>query len=167
MSVSEKIIIDLSEYMAKVGQSLPFAGSFDAPSDLLVYPNSTLRGVDVDFTVTFENPDVFVEGTLTCHIDGFCDKCLAPTSKQMVIPFEQTFYKDSGVEEDDYVYFDSKLDVTQAVHDEIALGLPMSFVCKDDCKGLCPKCGVDRNVTPCDCDTTKENAFSILKNMKF
>ena len=167
MSVSEKIVIELSENMAHVGQPLPFHGSFTCDDNLLPYPDAKLVDAEVDFDVTFVNPDVEVDGTITCNIDGFCDRCLAPVKKKIVLPFQQTFYKDSGVEEDDYVYFDSKLDVTQAVRDEIVLGLPMSLLCSDDCKGLCPKCGANRNITDCDCDTTKENPFSILKNIKF
>lgn len=167
MSVSKKIVIELSENMAHADQTLPFCGSFDMNDDILPYPEAKLTGVDVDFGVTFVNPDVEVEGTVTCHVKGFCDRCLAPVDKDFVLPFLQTFYKDSGVEDDDYVYYDSKLDVTQAVRDEIVLGLPMGLLCKDDCKGLCPKCGANRNVTDCGCDTTRENPFSILKNIKF
>ena len=167
MSVSKKIVIELSENMAHAGQTLPFCGSFDMDDDILPYPEAKLTGVDVDFGVTFVNPDVEAEGKITCLVNGYCDKCLAPVTKQIVLPFQQTFYKDCGPEEDDYVYFDSKLDVTQAVRDEIVLGVTTSLVCKDDCKGLCPKCGANLNETQCDCDTTKENPFSFLKNIKF
>lgn len=167
MDVSDKIVIELSENMAHEGEKMPFKGSYRLDGDLLCYPDAVLKRVDVHFDVTFLNPDVEVEGTVTCFVDGYCDRCLTPVSKQIVLPFVQTFYKDSAEDEDAYVYFDSKLDVTQAVGDEIVLGLPMSFLCKEDCKGLCPKCGCDKNTTECDCDTTKENPFSFLKNIKF
>ena len=166
MSVSTKIVIDLTENLSKVGDPLPFTAEFSLDDDLLQYPNSTLQKVIVDFDVTFDNPDVFVEGEITCFVNGFCDKCLCQVSKQIVLPFEQTFFKDSG-EEDEYVYFDSKLDVTKAVCDEIVLSMPMQFLCKDDCKGLCPKCGVDLNKHQCDCDTSRDNPFAVLKNIKF
>lgn len=167
MDVSKEIVIELSENMANVGKSLPFSGHFRPDGDLLPYPEAELADVYVQFDVTFVNPDVEAEGTITCLVNGYCDKCLAPVTKQIVLPFQQTFYKDCGPEEDDYVYFDSKLDVTQAVRDEIVLSVPTSLVCKDDCKGLCPKCGANLNETQCDCDTTKENPFSFLKNIKF
>lgn len=167
MSVSEKIVIELSENMAQTGNALPFCGHFKLDGDLLPYPDAVLDDVYVDLVVTFVNPDVEAEGTLTCLVKGYCDKCLVPVTKQIVLPFQQTFYKDDGPEEDDYVYFDSKLDVTRAVRDEIVLSVPMSLVCSDDCKGLCPKCGTNLNERQCDCDTGKENPFSFLKNIKF
>ena len=159
MAVHSKIVIDLTENLANIGEPLMFQGEFALSSDLLPYPQATLTKVEVDFDVTFENPNVFIE--------GICDRCLAKVSKQIYLPFEQTFYKDSAADEDAYIYSGSKLDVTKAVCDEIVLSLPLSFLCKEDCKGLCHKCGTDLNKQTCSCDTTPDNAFSVLKNLKF
>ena len=155
MAVHSKIVIDLTENLANIGEPLMFQGEFALPSDLLPYPQATLTKVEVDFDVTFENPNVFIEGEITCFIEGICDRCLTK------------FYKDSATDEDAYIYSGSKLDVTKAVCDEIVLSLPLSFLCKEDCKGLCHKCGTDLNKQTCSCDTTPDNAFSVLKNLKF
>ena len=178
MAVHSKIVIDLTENLANVGEPLIFQGEFHLPDELLPYPQAKLTKVEIDFDVTFENPNVFIEGEITCFIDGVCDRCLAKVSKQIYLPFEQTFYNltyrlgnseytDKTKEEDAYIYSGSKLDVTQAVCDEIVLSLPLSFLCKEDCKGLCHKCGTDLNKQTCSCDTTPDNAFSVLKNLKF
>ena len=165
--MSEKIVIDLTENMANVGMELPFAGEYSLPSTLMPYPNATLNKVVVNFGVTFDNPNVIVSGVIICHISGNCDRCLSRVDTQIELPFEQTFYKDEADDEDRYIYSNSLLDATQAVCDEIVLSLPMSLLCKEDCKGLCPKCGCDLNERQCGCDTTRENPFSILKNLKF
>lgn len=165
--MSDKIVINLSKNMAEAGKGLPFRGDFSLNSSVLPYPNAELKGISVDFVVTFLNPDVHVKGNIACFIDGQCDKCLADVSTKIDVPFDQIFYKDIASEPDAYVYLDGNADITDAVRDEACLGLPTSLLCRDDCKGLCPKCGADRNVTECDCDTTKENAFSFLKNLKF
>lgn len=60
-------------------------------------------------------------------------------------------------------------DVSEFLHEMIALNQPHQPVCKPDCKGLCLTCGEDLNETQCHCkapENTKENAFSILKNLK-
>lgn len=167
MIVSDKIVIDLTDNFANVGESISFSAECELDNSLLPYPNATLTRVAVNFAVTFVKPNVQVVGEITCFIDGFCDKCLVEVSKQIVLPFNQIFYKDSSDEEDAYLYSDSRLDVTKAVCDEIVLSLPISLLCKDDCKGLCPKCGANLNEQQCDCDTSRENAFSVLKNIKF
>ncbi|MCM1194917.1 MAG: DUF177 domain-containing protein [Corallococcus sp.] len=165
--MSEKIVIDLTENIAHAGSELHFEGEYSLPDDLLPYPNSALDKVAFEATVTFTNPNVLIDGAITCFVSGFCDRCLERVTTQIELPFKQIFFKDSGLESDDYVYFNSLLDATKAVSDEIVLSMPISLLCKDDCKGLCPKCGRNLNNGTCDCDSSKENPFSILKNLKF
>lgn len=166
MDACEKIVIDITKSLANVGESQPFSGDFVLDGNLLPYPNATLTKVSVNFGVTFVKPNVEVSGTVTCVIDGNCDRCLNEVHKQTVLPFAQTFFKD-GQECDEYCYCGSKLDATKAVEDEIILSLPTILLCSEDCKGLCPKCGANLNESECDCDLTKENVFSQLKNLKF
>ena len=165
--MSDKIVIDLTQNLANVGKSIAFKSEVQLDDSLLPYPNAKFNKVTVDFDVTFVKPNVSVVGSIVCVVEGYCDKCLLNIVKSIELPFNQTFYKDGTAGEDDYVYCDSKLDATKAVCDEIVLSLPSGFVCKDDCKGLCPKCGANLNEQQCDCDVTRDNAFSVLKDLKF
>ena len=167
MIVSDKIVIDLTENLASVGVSIPLSMECHLDSDLLPYPNATLTKVSLDMQVTFVKPNIHIIGEIVCFVDGFCDKCLSAVSTQIALPFDQVFFKDSSVEVDSYVYMGSKLDLTKAICDEIVLSLPSGLLCKPNCLGLCPKCGVNLNEQQCDCDTSRENAFSVLKNIKF
>ena len=167
MFVSDKIVIDLTENLAREGVVIPFCLNCNLDSDLLPYPNAKLTNVTLKLEVTFIKPNVHVIGEIICHVDGFCDKCLSEVSAQISLPFDQIFYKDSSDDEEAYIYTDSRLDLTKAVCDEIVLSLPSSLLCKEDCNGLCPKCGTNLNEQQCDCDISRENAFSVLKNIKF
>ncbi|MCH5157002.1 MAG: DUF177 domain-containing protein [Clostridiales bacterium] len=167
MIVSDKIVIDLTENFASVGKPIPLLVDCKLGSDLLPYPNAALTKVLLDMEVTFVKPNVHIVGKIVCYVDGYCDKCLTEVSTQITLPFDQVFFKDSSVEEDGYVYSGSRLDLTKAICDEIVLSLPSSLLCKEGCLGLCPKCGVNLNERQCDCDTSRENAFSVLKNIKF
>lgn len=164
--MSEKIVIDLTENIANAGEAKPFVGEYKLDNSLLTYPNAQLEKVAVRFDVIFLNPNARVDGTVTCYVQGYCDCCLTPVCKQIDLPFSQIFYKD-GADDDGYAYYNSKLDATKAVEDEIILSMPSLLLCKEDCKGLCPKCGTNLNEGSCDCDRTKENPFSALKNLKF
>ena len=166
MFVSDKIVLDLTEVFA-TGGPVQYFVECKLDSNLLPYPNAELTKVELELAAQFHKPNVHVSGEIICHVDGFCDKCLNKTSRKVTLDFDQIFYKDSADEEDAYVYTDSMLDITKAISDEIALSLPTSWLCKPDCKGLCPKCGVNLNEQQCDCDVTRENAFSVLKNIKF
>ena len=46
---------------------------------------------------------------------------------------------------------DHVVDLTEAIRQNLLTVLPMQPLCKPDCAGLCPQCGKDRNVEPCDC----------------
>ena len=166
MNGSEKIVIDITKSLANPGVTQRFYGDFVLDGSLLPYPEATLSNVSVDFGVTFIKPNVEVAGTITCVIDGNCDRCLGEVHKQIAIPFAQTFLKDDCAD-DQYCYSGSKLDASKAVEDEIILNLPTILLCSDECKGLCPKCGTNLNVCECPCDKSKENVFSQLKNLKF
>ena len=165
--MSDKIVIDLTQNFANVGKNIAFRREVQFEDGLLPYPNAKLKNVILDFAVTFVKPNVSIVGSITCVVDGFCDRCLKSISRAIMLPFDQTFYKDGAEDEDSYAYSDSRLDATKAVRDEIVLSLPSSLLCSEDCKGLCPKCGANLNEQQCDCDTTRDNAFSVLKDLKF
>lgn len=164
--MSDKVIVDLTENLSNAGEPIRYEFEYRAESGLLPYPNATLKNVTVQFAVTYLKPNVKAEGTIVCDVDGYCDRCLANISRKFVLPFCQVFYKD-GAGDGEYFYSGSKLDATKSVNDEIVLGLPSGLLCKPDCKGLCPKCGTNLNEAQCDCDKTPDNAFSVLKNLKF
>ena len=53
------------------------------------------------------------------------------------------------------------------VREYVLLDLPDLPLCKDDCAGICPNCGIDRNVGTCDCDTpVTDPRWSALENLK-
>ena len=60
----------------------------------------------------------------------------------------------SGDDEEEFLLLeDGKLDLSEVVCDQIVMEMPYRFLCREDCKGLCPKCGQDLNVERCSCDT--------------
>ena len=62
----------------------------------------------------------------------------------------------AGYEEDVGVSFyrDDVIDLGDVIREQFYLALPMKPLCREDCKGLCPVCGVNRNREACSCDTT-------------
>lgn len=165
MNVLNNLEIDLTQAIAQKGTAVHFFSDYKPSDDLLEYPNSHFDSVSVNFDLTATGYGVDVVGQITVVVCGVCDKCAEPTEKTFVLPFEQTFYRDEPTAE--YSYSGSKLSAAKAVDDEIMLNLPISFTCKDDCKGLCAICGANLNKTNCGCVAEKENVFSVLKNLKF
>jgi len=49
---------------------------------------------------------------------------------------------------------DAEINLDQEILDALILGLPMKILCREDCRGLCPRCGADLNEGPCGCENT-------------
>ena len=64
----------------------------------------------------------------------------------------------------------NEIDLTEFVHDTLLLAVPMKILCREDCRGLCPVCGVNRNQTDCQCsiaepDTHWESLKKLIQNI--
>ena len=94
---------------------------------------------------------VFVRAEVAVSLAGACSRCLAETENAYVFQLEEEFV--SGESEELYTYQNDILDLTKAVTDRILLDLPMAFLCREDCTGLCPVCGADLNEGDCGCQS--------------
>ena len=58
--------------------------------------------------------------------------------------------------------------MTPYIREAVLLELPYAPVCREDCKGLCPVCGVDRNRESCSCNTERiDPRLAVLKELQF
>lgn len=100
--------------------------------------------------------------SLEAHVlyKTFCARCLKELKKEAVIRYEKNVAVENTLEDeeqDDYVLIrHGKLDVDETLAEQILLELPSKHLCSEDCKGICPVCGADRNRTPCECENRKE-----------
>ena len=83
----------------------------------------------------------FIEGEIEFTVKGDCTRCLTPTEKT----FNMTFAETAGEDESDYPVVNDTVDLSKIADDKILTSIPVSFLCKDDCKGLCPVCGANLN----------------------
>lgn len=64
-------------------------------------------------------------------------------------------------------FFGDQIDLHEAVQEQVVMAFPIKFLCRPDCRGLCPKCGADLNRGECNCPKSNGHpAFSALKNFK-
>jgi uncharacterized protein len=104
--------------------------------------------LDLDLRVESVSEGVLVSGTLSAPIEGECARCLTPFTERIDVDLTALFaYPDSLTEattEEDEVgrVVNDFVDLRQPIVDAVGLELPFSPVCRTDCPGLCPKCGV-------------------------
>jgi uncharacterized protein len=82
-----------------------------------------------------------------------CRRCLTDLSGTAVAVVDE-LYQIEPLDPDAYLIEDGQLDLAPLVREVVLLELDTERLCREDCAGLCPVCGVDRNTTDCSCDTS-------------
>ena len=145
---------------------------------------SYLAGVDfpspmkVNGEIT--NTAGYMKMTLTMSVDyvAQCARCLSPVAGEFTLDLEKTVAPrdllgdlDEDKLDDFAIIEDGFLDMDEQLREELEMEFPMRFLCKEDCKGLCSKCGKNLNEGECDCDHTDfdprmEPLRKLLEQMK-
>jgi len=105
-----------------------------------------------------EGNDFFLSGEIAGNAVMECRRCLTPTPTPVRAHFQQMLRYQPGInhieliEEDDqeiFLFGSPDLDLSPFLSEAFALEMPITTVCKEDCKGLCPVCGANRNEVDC------------------
>ena len=101
-------------------------------------------------------------GRLKTTLETACSRCLEPFAIPIDTPFDLLFLPaseaatdaESEIGDDDVgvsFYKDDEIDLGDVLREQFYLALPMKPLCREDCQGLCPICGINRNTGTCDC----------------
>ena len=124
--------------------------------------------------VTDEAGYMHLSLTATVAYQTECARCLEPVSGDFSVELERTVAAQGTLSEkqleenvDEYaVIEDGKLDLDETIREELLLSFPMRFVCREDCQGLCPKCGKPRRLGDCGCPTFEPDPrLAVLKQL--
>ena len=93
-------------------------------------------------------------GTVSGVFSAPCGRCLAPVESAFSIEIDFSIVTSLDDTMEDVVLAEGqKIDLGAVAEETVLLHLPFRLLCREDCKGLCPVCGKDMNLSPCDCDT--------------
>ena len=149
---------------------------------LTIDPEELSTGKDGRFKAHVERSDdssLHVRGHLSLKTSGPCARCLADTPLNVDQELDLFFLPESkalseyddaeGAELQDRdlvvtFYKGDTLDLAGVVREQILLAQPMKRLCREDCKGVCPTCGANRNLTRCGCpeEAIRKTPFSSL-----
>jgi uncharacterized protein len=114
----------------------------------------------------------YFSGRLESTTAGECRRCLTdvttPVSDEVHLFFAEE--GDETAEDDPDVYLidaDAReLDLRPAIRESYSLVAPAYALCRDECKGLCPTCGADRNATDCGCPSASDGRWDALRSLR-
>jgi uncharacterized protein len=121
--------------------------------------------------------EVRIQGSLKVDMECECDRCLGAARFSLDAPFD-LFYRpmadiareeeveiDEGEAEIGF-YEDGGIDLEDVLREQVLLALPMQRTCREDCQGICPICGANRNETRCECKVeTRDDRWGALRNL--
>lgn len=125
------------------------------------------KEIEAEIKVVPQAKGAFVRGRITGSVTLPCIRCAEDTEQEISAEFdelEQTDNPESRLNrEGDNVY----LDVSGLLWEQFVLALPEKPLCREDCRGVCPKCGQNLNQGPCECTWDEiDPRLAVLKNFK-
>ena len=145
------MILDLKKLKRTGKDSSNFFFEYSPETELLDLPNADIvLPISVNGTVTITGEhSAYLEGEVVFSVKGECTRCLKDTEKEFALNFQE------GVESnnpDGYPVKNDTVDLRPIVDDLIAINSPVTFLCSEDCKGICAGCGVNLNDDKCKCN---------------
>ena len=161
--------LDVSKALVAQGEEVPFSLEIQLPDTVLLgEPVAFPDAVSLQGACISVGEVISLRGELRFTASSRCVLCLTQAEKSFAVPFEVIYALTPDPENPDlYVYDGAWIDPADAVADAALLALPMQWRCAETCKGLCPVCGVDRNMTSCSCrmEMQQKHPFSALQQL--
>ncbi|GAB3971922.1 YceD family protein [Plantactinospora veratri] len=152
------LVLDTRELPRRPGVLRAVSRTVAAPADLGVELIGVPEGADLSLDLRLESVSegVLVSGTVTGPIKGECGRCLRPITDSLVVTIQELYAyahstTDETTDEDEVGRMQGDLiDLEPALRDAVVLALPTNPVCREDCPGLCPECGVQWDELPAE-----------------
>ncbi len=129
-----------------------------------------------------DEENVHVSGTVTGKVTVACGRCVGPVGLELGEPVRVTFLPPHSMPADDlasvedvelgendldvYPFDGETVDLEPLIREQFVLAVPFAPLCREDCLGLCPQCGADRNHAPCVCEKPVDPRFAALQGLK-
>jgi uncharacterized protein len=126
----------------------------------------------------------FATGKFDGHLVVACGRCVGPVRLEIHEPVRVTFLPPSEMPSDDddptsedgaevsgddldtFAFDGEVLNFEPLLREQFVLAIPFAPLCREDCKGLCPQCGIDRNTGTCSCEKPMDPRLAPLKGLK-
>jgi len=163
------MLLGLSKIIDRPGESVSFSTSVDLrdlqygqcfPVSEPVIANGVVRNTAGVLVMT---------GSVQTTIHGVCDRCASEFDLEIDFPIDVVLVTELANEEneDEWVFplEGDSADLEDIVRTVFVLNLDSKLLCKDDCKGLCCRCGKNLNDGPCTCQKELDPRFAALKQL--
>lgn len=163
------MLLGLSKIIDSPGASVPFSTSVDLSDLRYGICNPVSEPVLAEGVVRNTAGVLVMTGQIQTTIHGICDRCTSPFDREIVFPIDVVLVTELADEEneDEWVFplEGDSANLDDIVRTVFVLNLDSKLLCKEDCKGLCHRCGKNLNDGPCNCQKELDPRFAALKQL--
>ncbi|MDI9571335.1 MAG: DUF177 domain-containing protein [Pseudomonadota bacterium] len=137
----------------------------------------SLEEVIISCNIKKVDKTIFLRGAVETTVHTACSRCLETASLPVNATFRYTLVPTAmegreeielTAEDLEYGFYEGEtVDCDPLIYEQIVLQIPMKALCREDCRGLCPRCGANLNLSPCSCPDREVDArLAVLKQLK-
>jgi DUF177 domain-containing protein len=109
---------------------------------------------------------ILVSGSVSGLMTLSCARCLKSFDRSFDLGLQELFVPGAQLDDDEYPVDDGHIDLDPMIRDAVILSMPFAPTCRPDCRGLCPRCGGDRNLGECSCPEDVDPRWAPLSDLK-
>lgn len=145
--------IDLRKLIGGYGDAIPFSGTADLSGEMLYGFRPFQSPVEYTGEIVDHLGVLRLLGSIHTIYHTCCSRCLKPLEIPLSAKVEVILSRDGESEDEDDVFpvENDTIEVEDVLVPALILQVGMTYLCKEDCKGLCPSCGCDLNESVCSC----------------
>ena len=168
------MLIDLSDIIKDYGGKLKISESFKMEDvDFLGESFTFIGDCSINGYIMNNTKSLDLSATVTGRAEVHCARCQKPVVIDVEFPVSEVLVREDreiSEDEDAVVYSGHEIELSDVLTNSFLMNVSGRYLCSDDCKGLCPHCGIDLNVSECNCeneyiDPRWEKLAEIMKNM--
>lgn len=146
-----ELILNVAELLRKPGSERQVRLESTIEALGIDDPRLPLGQVLVDARLEALSDGVVVSGTVAARWRGDCRRCLVALEGPLRVPVHE-LYQVRVTDPDAFPLEHDQLDLRPMVREALMLEAPANPLCREDCAGICPTCGIDRNSAACSCE---------------
>ena len=161
------MLIDVRPILHTPGKRLDFQFALDL-SDLEFNGRTPVNeSVTVRGEIRNSADVLHLELTAETTLDAVCDRCGKEFRQEKTVPYSCVLAEEVQNEDNDEIVVleDGKVDLDDLARTAFILGMDTKTLCSEDCKGLCPGCGVDLNLGSCTCKKEVDPRLAVLAKL--
>ena len=160
--------VNVSRAVKDPGQSYPFETTARIEDMIFLDDPVSFADVRLSGVMVGAGAGVRVSAHARADVTSRCALCLTPVTVPVEADIDAMFAREPDpADPDQFPLEDYAFESDDLAREALIPALPMRFLCREDCKGLCPVCGANRNTAPCTCQEGGErrSPFSALSHL--